>query len=111
MTNSTPPEVGDPAPAFSLPAAGGETVSLADFAGGALVLYFYPRDDTPGCTTEALEFTADTEAFAAAGARIVGVSKDIHVTDAFAALDFELAEEDIAEIEAPYRPRGISGFV
>ncbi len=76
MTNSTPPEVGDPAPAFSLPAAGGETVSLADFAGGALVLYFYPRDDTPGCTTEALEFTADTEAFAAAGARIVGVSKD-----------------------------------
>lgn len=67
---------GDPAPAFSLPRDGGETVSLADFAGKALVIFFYPRDDTSGCTKEAVAFTGLKDAFEAAGAAVIGVSKD-----------------------------------
>ncbi|MEM8799331.1 MAG: thioredoxin-dependent thiol peroxidase [Pseudomonadota bacterium] len=67
---------GDKAPAFSLPADGDRTISLADYSGKWLVLYFYPKDDTPGCTKEAIAFSADIEAFATEGAAIAGVSKD-----------------------------------
>ena len=67
---------GDDAPDFSLPRDGGETLSLSDMSGTAVVLYFYPRDDTPGCTTEARDFTAMAGDFAAAGATVIGVSKD-----------------------------------
>ena len=70
------PNPGDLAPGFSLPRDGGGTVSLSDFAGKPVVLYFYPKDDTPGCTTEAQDFTALGAAFAEAGARVIGVSKD-----------------------------------
>jgi peroxiredoxin Q/BCP len=70
------PEIGDPAPDFALPRDGGGTLSLGDLSGKAVVLYFYPRDDTSGCTTEALDFTARAEAFDQAGAVVVGVSKD-----------------------------------
>ncbi|RVV99441.1 thioredoxin-dependent thiol peroxidase [Mesobaculum littorinae] len=69
-------ETGDPAPEVSLPRDGGETVALADFAGRPVVLYFYPRDDTPGCTKEAIGFTDRAGNFAAAGATVLGVSKD-----------------------------------
>jgi peroxiredoxin Q/BCP len=69
-------EAGAVAPSFSAPRDGGETVSLADFAGKAVVLYFYPKDDTPGCTTEAQEFTALHERFAGANAIVIGISKD-----------------------------------
>ncbi|MEM7268828.1 MAG: thioredoxin-dependent thiol peroxidase [Pseudomonadota bacterium] len=69
-------ENGAAAPAFTAPRDGGAEVSLSDFAGKSVVLYFYPRDDTPGCTTEANEFTAASDQFAAAGAVIIGVSKD-----------------------------------
>ena len=69
-------EPGAPAPDFSLAVSGGGTASLADYAGQTLVLYFYPKDDTPGCTTEAKDFSEHTEAFALKGARILGVSKD-----------------------------------
>ena len=65
-----------PAPDFSLPSDTGETVSLAGLKGQALVLFFYPRDNTPGCTTEAKGFSADLGAFEAAGALVFGVSKD-----------------------------------
>ena len=68
--------VGDQAPDFTLPASGGDTLSLSDLRGKAVILYFYPKDDTPGCTTEALDFTAAKPAFDAAGAVVVGVSKD-----------------------------------
>ena len=74
MTNTL--AAGDAAPAFTAPRDGGDTVSLADFSGRTVVLYFYPRDDTPGCTTEALEFTALAGEFERAGAVVVGVSKD-----------------------------------
>ena len=64
------------APAFHLPRDGGTSVSLADFAGQKLVLFFYPRADTPGCTREAIDFTRLQSAFADAGAAVLGVSAD-----------------------------------
>ena len=69
-------EVGAKAPDFSLPGNDGTTLSLADFRGKAVVLYFYPKDDTPGCTTEAKDFTNFAADFAAAGAVVIGMSKD-----------------------------------
>lgn len=69
-------DAGDKAPAFTLAADGGGTVSLKDFAGKALVLYFYPKDDTSGCTKEAIGFSEKIDAFKRAGAAVVGVSKD-----------------------------------
>ncbi|MBY0564650.1 MAG: thioredoxin-dependent thiol peroxidase [Hyphomonadaceae bacterium] len=67
---------GDPAPPFDLPTAGGGRVSLADLKGKRVVLYFYPKDDTPGCTQQALNFTEALDDFAAANAAVVGVSRD-----------------------------------
>ena len=64
------------APAFDLPAAGGGRVALPALKGKAVVLYFYPKDDTPGCTREGQDFSALADDFAAAGAVVVGVSKD-----------------------------------
>ena len=66
---------GAPAPDFNLETPDGP-VKLADFKGKTLVLYFYPKDDTPGCTREAQDFTALAPEFAKAGASVVGVSKD-----------------------------------
>lgn len=70
------PEIGEKAPSFTLPRDGGGTVSLADYAGKTVVLYFYPRDDTPGCTKESIGFTESAAQFDAAGAVVIGVSKD-----------------------------------
>ena len=67
---------GDAAPDFRLPRDGGATLSLADFAGRKLVLYFYPKDDTSGCTMEAVEFNELAGDFAAADAAIAGASPD-----------------------------------
>jgi peroxiredoxin Q/BCP len=64
------------APAFKLARDGGGTLSLADFKGRKLVLYFYPKADTPGCTREAIDFSRLKAQFAKAGAEIVGVSAD-----------------------------------
>lgn len=69
-------ELGAKAPSFTLPRDGGGRVSLADFAGRKLALYFYPRADTPGCTTEAIEFSRLRSAFSRAGTEILGVSAD-----------------------------------
>jgi len=71
-----PLEIGDTAPEFSMPRDGGDTISLSDFAGRYLVLYFYPKDDTPGCTTEAVTFSAMKGDFKQYNALILGVSKD-----------------------------------
>src|SRR5436309_3607427 len=70
------PGMGEKAPSFTLPRDGGGAVSLADFNGRKLVLYFYPKADTPGCTQEAIAFNALKRAFAKADAEIVGVSAD-----------------------------------
>jgi peroxiredoxin Q/BCP len=67
---------GAKAPAFTLPRDGGETISLADFAGRKLVLYFYPHADTPGCTKEAMDFSRLKAAFAKAETDVLGVSAD-----------------------------------
>lgn len=67
---------GSKAPAFSLPGADGSTISSAGLAGKPYVLYFYPKDDTSGCTQEAKDFSELAGAFARAGARVVGVSPD-----------------------------------
>jgi peroxiredoxin Q/BCP len=67
---------GDDAPAFELSSDAGKTVRLSDFAGKTLVLYFYPRDNTPGCTRESIGFSEAADRIAAAGAAVVGVSRD-----------------------------------
>jgi peroxiredoxin Q/BCP len=67
---------GTKAPAFHLPRDGGTTVSLSDFAGQKLVLFFYPRADTPGCTKEAIDFTRLSAAFAESKTAVLGVSAD-----------------------------------
>ncbi len=69
-------QVGDPAPAFTLPDADRHPVSLSDFSGRKVVVYFYPAAMTPGCTTQAVDFTADSQAFADAGYDVIGISPD-----------------------------------
>ena len=77
---------GSKAPAFSLPRDGGGTVSLTDYKGQNLVLYFYPRADTPGCTIESKAFSALSAAFAKAKTAVLGVSADpVKAQDAFKA--------------------------
>lgn len=68
--------VGLPAPAFSLPDADMEMADLAEYLGQWLVLYFYPKDDTPGCTTEAIEFSDLEDEFGRSNCKVIGISKD-----------------------------------
>lgn len=70
------PAIGTAAPAFTLPGNAGKTFSLSDYAGRMLVLFFYPKDDTSGCTSEAVAFTGMKDEFDAAGAALLGVSPD-----------------------------------
>ena len=77
---------GTTAPAFALPRDGGGKISLTDFAGRKLVLYFYPRADTPGCTNEAIDFNRLKAAFGKTGTEILGVSADpVEAQDKFKA--------------------------
>ena len=73
---SAKPQVGQMAPAFSLPDQDGKTRALADYKGKWVVVYFYPKDQTPGCTTQACSFTENVFAFRKAGAQILGISVD-----------------------------------
>ncbi len=77
-TNAMRAEIveGSKAPAFNLPTDGGGRAKLADFRGKTLVLYLYPKDDTSGCTKEAIDFSSQMKSFARAGAAVLGVSKD-----------------------------------
>lgn len=78
------PDAGSPAPDFTLPRDGGGNVSLADFRGRKVVLYFYPKADTPGCTKEAIAFSKLAPDFAKADTAIIGVSADaVTAQDAF----------------------------
>jgi peroxiredoxin Q/BCP len=70
------PAIGAAAPSFDLPATGGRTIALTELRGHAVVLYFYPKDSTPGCTQEGQDFQALSGEFAALGAVILGVSRD-----------------------------------
>jgi thioredoxin-dependent peroxiredoxin len=103
--HAAPPE-GAPAPAFELPDQAGETRRLADYGGKWLVLYFYPKDDTPGCTTQACEFRDNIFAFRRLGAEIVGISlDDVESHSAFAekhGLPFTLLADAGGEVAERY---------
>jgi peroxiredoxin Q/BCP len=94
------------APAFTLPVDGGSSVSLKDFMGRNLVLYFYPKADTPGCTKEAIAFSRLRAAFAKAGTDILGVSADpVAAQDKFKAkhkLKIALASDETKKMLAAY---------
>ena len=80
------PDISQPAPDFTMPVTGGGETSLSDLLGKIVVLYFYPRDDTPGCTKEAIEFSQDLASFRQAGAEVFGISRDtVAKHDRFAA--------------------------
>ena len=70
------PEMSDIAPDFTLPRDGGGEITLSGLRGSAVVLFFYPRDDTPGCTKESIGFSQSLQAFADAGAQVFGISRD-----------------------------------
>lgn len=98
-------EPGDSAPDFTLPAAGGESVSLAQLRGKKVILYFYPKASTPGCTTQACDFRDSLDSLAASGYTVLGISPDpVADLDKFSAeqsLSFPLlADEDHAVAES-----------
>jgi peroxiredoxin Q/BCP len=99
-------EVGDPAPAFTLQASGGRTVSLADMKGKPFVLYFYPKADTPGCTKEAQAFQEALPELGQIGVDIIGLSKDsVKAQDKFAekyGLQFPLASDPEGAVVEAY---------
>jgi len=106
---------GDIAPGFSAATNGGGRVSLADFKGKNVVLYFYPKDDTPGCTKEACAFRDDFAEFKKRGAVVLGVSTDpVKVHDKFAKkfkLPFTLLADEDKEIIAAYGVWGEKSFM
>ncbi|QTC92469.1 peroxiredoxin [Brevundimonas goettingensis] len=97
---------GAPAPAFNLPVDGGGAISLAGLNGKTVVLYFYPKADTPGCTTEGQDFTALGDQFAAANAVVIGVSRDpVKKLDRFktkAALGVVLGSDETGAVTEGY---------
>lgn len=97
---------GQPAPAFDMATAGGDRVSLAALKGRKVVLYFYPKADTPGCTTEGQDFSALIDDFAAAGAVVIGVSRDpVRKLDRFKAkydLKVILASDEPEDVTQAY---------
>ena len=99
-------KVGDKAPPFALSADGGGEASLSGLKGKTVVLYFYPKDDTSGCTAEAIAFSKDAKAFKQAGAVVIGVSKDSVVShDKFKAkhkLAVTLAADEDTKIADAY---------
>jgi peroxiredoxin Q/BCP len=104
--NGGGPAAGGKAPAFRLPRDGGGTVGLADFSGRKLVLYFYPRADTSGCTREAIDFSRLKSAFSRAGTDILGVSADpVAALDRFKSkhkLAIALASDEAHEVLEAY---------
>ena len=94
------PTAGSPAPEFSLPDQNGRIVRLADFRGKWVVLYFYPKDDTPGCTEEACAFRDDQVALTLLGAQVVGVSLDDSASHAAFARKYNLPFPLLADMDA-----------
>jgi peroxiredoxin Q/BCP len=101
-----PPAVGGEAPGFHLQDQNGEWHDLEDYRGGWLAVYFYPKDDTPGCTTEACNFRDNIYAFKAIGASVVGISvDDVESHDKFATkykLPFTLLADESGETSDAY---------
>ncbi len=90
---------GDEAPAFRAPSQNGSLVSLADFRGQVVVLYFYPKDDTPGCTKEACSFRDEHSALQSAGVTVLGVSTDSVRSHAKFAEKFNLPFPLLADVD------------
>lgn len=76
MTDAATLQIGDPAPAFTLSDQEGNQVSLSDFQGKKVIVYFYPAASTPGCTTQACDFRDNLNSLASAGFQVLGISKD-----------------------------------
>ena len=99
-------EVGDKAPEFSLPADGGAKIALKDYKGKPVVLYFYPKDDTSGCTAEACDFRDALPDFSKAKAAVIGISRDsVASHDTFKAkfkLSFPLASDEDGKVCQAY---------
>lgn len=97
---------GDSAPDFTLPAAGGEDFTLSELKGKTVVLYFYPRADTPGCTTQACGIRDHTADYEKAGARVVGISPDpVAAVERFAGkfdLEFTMLGDEDHEVADAY---------
>ena len=111
-----PVQVGDVAPDFTLPSQSGEQVSLHDLVSrGPVVLYFYPKDETPGCTTEACTFRDSHEVFKEAGAEVVGVSSDsVASHERFASrhrLPFTLLSDAGGRLRKRYGVRATLGII
>jgi peroxiredoxin Q/BCP len=108
-------KVGDKAPAFTAATNGGGTVSLADYMGKHVILYFYPKDDTPGCTKEACSFRDGFAAFKKKGAVVLGVSPDsVKSHDKFVEkfkLPFTLLADDDKKIVQAYGVWGEKVFM
>ena len=106
---------GDKAPDFSAPTNGGGKIALSDFRGKHVILYFYPRDDTPGCTKEACAFRDEFAAFKKKGAVVLGVSVDpVKAHDKFAAkfeLPFTLVSDEDKKIVQAYGVWGEKRFM
>ena len=99
-------KVGEPAPDFTLPTAGGGEVSLASLRGRKVIVYFYPKADTPGCTKEACGFSEALQDFGSANAEVIGISKDpVKKLDKFAdkyGLQIKLASDEGGDVTERY---------
>jgi thioredoxin-dependent peroxiredoxin len=108
-------KAGDKAPSFSKTTQSGETLSLDDLKGKWVVLYFYPADDTPGCTAEACSFRDSHEAFVDAGAVVIGASADsLEKHEKFAAkhnLPFQLISDDDGKLRSAYGVKKTLGIL
>jgi len=98
--------IGDKAPDFTLPASGGETISLKNLKGQPVVLYFYPKDMTSGCTQESCDFRDNLKAFNKIGAKVIGISRDsVKSHDKFIQkenLNFPLVSDEDGAVCAKY---------
>ena len=99
------PAQGDPAPDFSLPDQSGVTRSLTDYRGSWLLVYFYPKDDTPGCTTEACQFRDHITVLNALGVKVVGISLDDSASHAAFATKHELPFALLADTDGAVTTR------
>jgi peroxiredoxin Q/BCP len=116
MSDTTMPAVGSPAPDFELPNQDGETVRLSSLRGRPIVLYFYPKADTPGCTTQACSIRDRSAEYEAAGATVIGVSpdpvKDVKKFHGKQSLNFTLladADHDVCELYGTWGEKSMYG--
>ncbi|MCP9840882.1 thioredoxin-dependent thiol peroxidase [Synechococcus sp. J7-Johnson] len=108
--------IGDSAPTFTLPDQNGTSVSLADLRGQRVVLYFYPKDDTPGCTKEACSFRDQWASFEQHGIKVLGISKDAAGSHTKFIAKYQLpftllSDPEPCEVAAAYNSYGLKKFM